>query len=238
MILSAVGLPVPGPSIMNLPPPATDRAETVQPVTAAVASGGASRAAATDTGAGGTAGRQSARDEARVIRPLALQVAGAGSAAKSDRLAGPQPAFEIAVLEKLREDAMRIPPEAREPAPEAASDEPAPAAPRSETRSRDVARPTPVEGRADSAEPARDADPAADAARATDRARDADRTRDAEPPRTPDTSSAPERAAAPAGGSTRTDPTRERPRETADDGFDDARRMSEEPSPRRVDVTR
>jgi len=105
MILSAIGLPVPGQSLLNAPPP-PDRADGIQAVGAAVAPGGASRSrdAATDSGSG--AGRQSARDAARVIRlsePMPVRPA--------EPIAGPQPAFEIAVLDKLREDAMRIPPE-------------------------------------------------------------------------------------------------------------------------------
>jgi ribonuclease E len=236
MILSAIGLPVPGGSVMTMPPPAVERAETVQPVTPAVGSGGASRAAAPDTGAGGTSQRQSARDEARVIRTLQppdARGSARGAAPGSDRLAGPQPAFEIAVLEKLREDAMRIPPEERAPAPEAARE-----APRPETSRAEVARATPPAGAPeatpDEGEAGRDA---AEADRARDAAanRDADRARAADPAPVRE---APVPAAAARAEPSRAEPSRERTREPADDGFDDARRMSEEPSPRRVDVTR
>lgn len=106
MILSAIGLPMPGQSFVNLPTPAPDRAEGVQAVGAAVAPGGAGRTRDADTDAGGNSGRQAARDEARVIR-----LEGRSPGRPADAIAGPQPAFEIAVLEKLREDAMRVPPE-------------------------------------------------------------------------------------------------------------------------------
>ncbi len=215
MILSAIGLPMPGQSIVNLPPPPSDRTEGTQAVGAAVAPGGASRPRDADTNAGSGAGRQSARDEARVIR-----LSTAASAPSAEAIAGPQPAFEIAVLEKLREDAMRAPPEASEappPPPEEQPDAPAP---------RQVAQAEP-EVRADRADAAR----ASDAAAATrDPANEP--PRDAAP-RTVERSETRDRAPA-----TRADAARERVREPADEGFDDARRMSEERSPPRVDVMR
>jgi hypothetical protein len=224
MILSAIGLPMPGQSIVNLPPPAPDRVEGVQAVGAAVAPGGAGRTRDPDTDAGSSAGRQSARDEARVIR-----LAAGASLRQAEAIAGPQPAFEIAVLEKLREDAMRVPPDAPDtpPAP--------PEKPRDlRARPSDAVETPEVPG--DARVTAED-DP-----RALDRA--AERPVDRPNERTGPERTAAERTAADRAperiGDRSADraESRERVREPADEGFDDARRMSEERSPPRIDVTR
>jgi hypothetical protein len=219
MILSAIGLPMPGQSIVNLPPPAPDRVEGVQAVGAAVAPGGAGRTRDPDTDAGSNSGRQSARDEARVIR-----LAAGASVRQAEAIAGPQPAFEIAVLEKLREDAMRVPPDAPDtpPAP--------PEKPRDlRARPSDAVETPEVPG--DARVTAEDDPRALD--RTADRAaeRPVDRPGERTAAERTTAERVPDRAADRA-------ESRERVREPADEGFDDARRMSEERSPPRIDVTR
>ena len=231
MILSAIGLPVPGQSFANIPTPPPDRAEGVQAVAAAVASGGASRSRDASTDSGSGAGRQSARDEARVIRLSSpAQVSGASQGRAADKIAGPQPAFEIAVLEKLREDAMRVPPEAAAAPADVRQDAPAAQrVPQVEVQ-RDAA-PAQTAGNA-----ATEADTAAEPVSGTAPA--TDRGPGGKPRTSPEDRDVPREASrTPAPTSERAE-ARERPREPADDGFDDARRMSEERSPPKVDVTR
>ncbi len=216
MILSAIGLPVPGTSSTSFPPPVAERAEsTVQAITAATASGGSTSARGSDIGRGDS-GRGD--PSARRSPPDSDAAIGRGRSRSdgADRPAGPQPAFEIAVLDKLREDAMRIPPEG------------------------------PVTDQDDPATSARGSVPSV----GSEEKRAADLASESASPRSPTgTDAADETAGATASGADRNDPARaevkeakdaadQRPREPADDGFGDARRMSENPVPRSLDLTR
>jgi hypothetical protein len=149
-----------------------------------------------------------------------IRLAAGASLRQAEAIAGPQPAFEIAVLEKLREDAMRVPPDAPD-TPPAPPEKP-----------RDLrARPSDAVETPDVAGDARVT--AEDDPRALDRTADRAAER---PVDRPNERTAAERTAA--DRSADRAESRERVREPADEGFDDARRMSEERSPPRIDVTR
>ncbi len=223
MILSAIGLPVPGASSTSFPPTIVERPETsVQAVAPTTASGGSVSAQGSDVGRnaagkGESGSRRSVADSQPAVRRDRDRTGIA------DRPAGPQPAFEIAVLEKLREDVMRMPPE-KSPVdaddPGLAMRGPGPVTDPTTDRAA-----VPVDDGAE-ARPAvtEDGGPARGdgAAARTDRSDVADEAR-ANPARV-------ERREA-------QDPAERRVREPADDGFDDARRISGAPSPRSLDVT-
>ncbi len=226
MILSAIGLPVSGSSTITLPPSVADRTDGgVQAVEPASAAGGSGAAGGLGSRAGsGQQGDARSGAEMSAARSLKQRVAGPsrppglpaedseirvgrGRLAGPERPAGPQPAFEIAVLEKLREDVMRIPPEGRSDVGDEAA-----APQRSEASSRPVSESRGTDSTREPAPVARTrADESAEARRAEQ----------------------PERE-----GPEAVDSTEQRPREPADDRFDDARRMSGDPVPRSLDLTR
>jgi hypothetical protein len=251
MILSAIGLPVPGASNSILPPSAVDRAEgTVQAVAPASAAGGSSSASGSDARAGANqrgdtrAGDSSRLAAVRTGAPResestarkteapddgAIRI-GRGRLDGPDRPAGPQPAFEIAVLEKLREDVMRIPPEARASEPTASA-----------TELRTLVLPRTAE--ASAAQDARGSAPRGAEARTLDAPADSrvERTGgDAAVARTGEAISSEVARPEPALQDRRDmrEAAEQRAREPADEGFDDARRMSEDPVPRSLDLTR
>jgi hypothetical protein len=222
MILSAIGLPVPGTPNASFPLTFVERPEmSVQAITPTTASGGSASAQGSDVGrnAGGkgeTGNRRSVQDSPPDVRRDRDRTGVA------DRPAGPQPAFEIAVLEKLREDVMRMP-----------TDKPV-------VDTDDLAAPAQGAVPADEPSASGDPDPTVDAAAArSSSAADGNLKRGDPGDRTDRTVAADDSQAEPARTDRREaqDAAEKRLRDPADDRFDDARRMSENPSRRSLDLT-